>query len=94
MHVIAGPLHILMICASTYKYKSMLGKSTQICHNRHARKTGVLFLLYDTDTDFISRNNFAKLGSFAKVFVPIQPVTPWYTRTTKMELSTIATPQL
>ena len=34
--------------------------------------------LYDTDVDFSSRNNFANLGFFAKVSVPVESVTPWF----------------
>ena len=36
----------------------------------------VNFLLYNTGVDFISRNNFANLGSFAKFSVPVQSVIP------------------
>ena len=48
----------------------------QICHYRHGRKTGGLFLLYDTGVNFISRNNLNNLGSFAKVSVPVKSIIP------------------
>ena len=35
------------------------------------RKTGELFLLFNTGVDFSLRNNFANAGSFAKVSVPV-----------------------
>ena len=35
------------------------------------RKTGELFLLFNTGVDFSLRNNFANSGFFAKVSVPV-----------------------
>ena len=46
-------------------------KMQEICHYRHARKTSGLVLLYDTDIDFISHNNFVNSGFFKKVFTPV-----------------------
>ena len=46
-------------------------QNTQICHYRHTRKTSELLLLFNTGTDFSLSNNFANLGSFAKVSVPV-----------------------
>ena len=46
-------------------------KTQQICHYRHTRKTSELFLLFNTGADFSLRNNFANLGSCAKVSVPV-----------------------
>ena len=34
-------------------------------------------MLYDTGVDFSSRNNFANLGSFATVSVPVGSIIPW-----------------
>ena len=34
------------------------------------------FLLYSTGADFSFRNNFANLGSFGKVSVPVQLIIP------------------
>ena len=50
-------------------------KTQQICYYRHAKKP-VIFLLYNTSVNFNARNNFANLGSFAKVSVPVQSVIP------------------
>ena len=47
-------------------------KTQQTCHYRHTRKTSERFLLYNTGVNFSLRNNFANLGSFAKVSVPVQ----------------------
>ena len=52
-------------------------KTQQTCHYRHGRKTSRLFLC-DTGVDFISRNNFANVGFFAKVFVSVQLIIPWF----------------
>ena len=51
----------------------MVGKSArlQFCHYRHAKKTGELFLLFNTGVDFNLRNNFTNSGSCAKVSVPV-----------------------
>ena len=35
--------------------------------------------LYNTSVGFKSRNNFAKLGLFAKVSIPVQFIIPWLT---------------
>ena len=51
--------------------RSKAPKTQQICHYRHVRKTSQLFLLHDTGADFSCRCNFANLGSFAKVSVPV-----------------------
>ena len=44
----------------------------------NATKTSGLLLLHSTGVNFSSRNNFANLGSFAKVSVPVQFIIPWY----------------
>ena len=41
-------------------------------------KTSGLFLSHDTDAGFSSRNNFANLGSFAKVSFPVEFIIPWF----------------
>ena len=46
-------------------------KTQQICQYKHTRKTGQLFLLFNTGVDFSLHNNFANSGSFAKVSVPV-----------------------
>ena len=51
--------------------RSKAPKTQQICHYRHTRKTGELFLFVNTGVDFSLRNNFANSGSFAKVFIPV-----------------------
>ena len=51
--------------------RSKAPKTQKICHYRHTRKTGELFLLFNTGVDFSLRNNFAYAGSFAKVSVPV-----------------------
>ena len=53
-------------------------KTQEICHYRHATKTSGLFLLYSLGVDFSSRNNFANLGFFAKVSVPVQSIILWF----------------
>ena len=35
-------------------------------------------MLNDTGVDFISSNNVANLGSFAKVSVPVGSIIPWF----------------
>ena len=68
----------------------MLGKSThlQVIALQSSQKAGNLplqtceenqwtFLLYDSGVNFSLRNNFANLGSFAKVSVPLQLIIPW-----------------
>ena len=57
-------------------------KTQQICHYIHATKTRELFLLYNTGVDFSSSNNFANLGSFAKVSVPVASIIPWFIKYT------------
>ena len=52
-------------------------QTQQICHYRYARKPVNVFLWYNTNVDFICRNNFANLGSFAKVSIPVQSIIPW-----------------
>ena len=51
--------------------RSKAPKTQQICHYKHTRKTSELLLLFNTGADFSLRNNLCKLGSFAKVFVPV-----------------------
>ena len=51
-------------------------KTQQICHYEHVRKTRGLFLLHDKGVGFSSHNNFANLGSFAKVSVPVRSIIP------------------
>ena len=51
--------------------RSKAHKAQQICHYRHTRKTGELFLFVNTGVDFSLRNNFANAGSFAKVSIPV-----------------------
>ena len=46
-------------------------KTQEKYHYKHTRKTGELFLLFNTGVDFSLRNNFANSGSIAKVFVPV-----------------------
>ena len=54
--------------APIYKLsRSKALKTQQVCHYRHTTKTSRLFLLYSTGVNFSPRNNFANLGSFAKV---------------------------
>ena len=53
-------------------------KTQQISHYRHAKKNQWTFLLYSTGVNISSRNNFANLGSFAKVSVTVQFITPWF----------------
>ena len=61
-------------------------ETQQICHYRYARKTIGLLLLYDTSVDFSFRNNFAYLGSFAKVFASLETIVPWSEGADCMEL--------
>ena len=58
--------------------RSKAPKTQQICYYKHTRKTSELFLSYDTGVGFNSRNNFANLGSLAKISVPLQFIIPWY----------------
>ena len=51
--------------------RSKATKTQRICHYRHTRKTGELFLLFNMGVDFNLRNNFDNSGSFAKVSVPV-----------------------
>ena len=51
--------------------RSKAPKTQQIYNYRHARKNSGSCLLYDTGAAFSSRNNFANLGSFADVSVPV-----------------------
>ena len=52
-------------------FRSKAPKTQQICYYKHTRKTGELFLLFNTGVDFSLHNNFANPGSFAKVSVPV-----------------------
>ena len=54
--------------------RSKAPKTQQIYHYRHTRKISGPFSLYGTGFDFSSRNNFAMLGSFAKVSVPVETI--------------------
>ena len=61
-------IHLFQEKALIYKLShNKAPKTQQIYHYRHARKTSGSFLLYYTGV--APRNNFADLGSFAKVFV-------------------------
>ena len=65
--------------APIYKlFCSKAPKTQQICYCRHARKTSGFFLLLSTGIDSISFNNFANIGSFAKVSIPGQSIIPWF----------------
>ena len=58
--------------ASVYRLsRSKASKTQQICHYKQTKKTGELFLLFNTGVDFSLSNNFANSGSFAKVSVPV-----------------------
>ena len=66
------------IHARIYKLSSSKApKTQQICQYSHGRKASGPFLLYDTGVGFSSHNNFANLGSFAKVSVPVGSIIPW-----------------
>ena len=41
------------------------------------KKTSGLFLLYRTAVGFSSHNNFTNLGSFPRVFVPVEYIITW-----------------
>ena len=57
---------------------SMVGKSTRVQVSTDMRqKTSQLSLLYRTGIGFNSRNNFANLGFFAKVSIPLHFIIPW-----------------
>ena len=61
--------------APIYKLsRSKAPKTQQVCHYNHARKNSGFFLF----VDFSSRKNFASLGSFAKVFFPVQSKIPCF----------------
>ena len=60
-----------MVGKSASLFRSKALKTQQICYYRHTRKTGELFLLFNTGVDFGLRNNFANSVSFAKVSVPV-----------------------
>ena len=74
--------------------RSKAPKTQQICHYRHTRKTGELFLLFNTGVDFSLRNTFANSGSFAKVSVPVHNYNSLYTRTMQVESSAFVTVHL
>ena len=69
-----------MVGKSTHLSRSKAPKTQQICHYRHATKTNGLFLLHSAGVNFSDRNNFANLGSFAKVSVPVQFIILWLAR--------------
>ena len=48
---------------------------------RHTRKTGEIFLLFNTGVDFSLRNNFANSGSFLFIFI-----IPWLDRQMSYDL--------
>ena len=65
-------------------------KHKKNCHYRHVRKTsGLYFLLYNTGVDSSSRYNFANLGSFTKVSIPVGFVIPCLLTVKKRELCTL-----
>ena len=77
--VIMSIIYLIMHKEEAPIYKpscSKAAKTQQICHYRHVRKTCGLFLLHDTNAGVSSRNNFANLGSFAKVFISVQFIIP------------------
>ena len=43
----------------------------------------IFFVVQNYIISFISHNNFASLGSFAKVSVFVQPINPWMSRDRK-----------
>ena len=49
----------------------------QTCGYRHTTKTSGLFYWHRTGADYSSHNNFANLGSFAKVSIPVGSIIPW-----------------
>ena len=51
-------------------------KTQQNCHYRHAIKTNRPFLSRGNGVEFISSNNFATLGSFAKASLPVETIIP------------------
>ena len=51
----------------------------------HTRKTSGPFFLYDTSVDFSSHNNFANIGSIAKVSIPVKTTIPWLDIKTKQQ---------
>ena len=57
--------------------RSKAPETQQIYHYRHTRKTSGLFLLFNTGVNFSLRNNFANLGSFAKVSVHVHNSLLW-----------------
>ena len=80
----------------------MPGKNThlQVIPQQRTQNTAVLplqtceknqwpFILYDTarTSTLASEKNFANLGSFAKVFIPVGFIITWYTRIMQVELS-------
>ena len=65
----------------------VIPQQKQICHYRHTRKTGELFLLFNTGVDFSLRNNSANSGSFAKVSVPVHIYNSLYRHRFFYELS-------
>ena len=72
-----------MIEKSTY-LQVISQKSTENAANlplQTCDKNQWTFLLYDTGVGFNSCNNFANLGFFAKVSVPLQFIIPWFVKT-------------
>ena len=70
-------INLRQVKARIYKLsRRKAPKTQQVCHYSHATKTSGLILLYDTGAGFISGNNFANLGSFAKVSVPSMFIIP------------------
>ena len=59
-------------------FRSKAPKTQQIRHYRHMRKTGELFLLFNTGADFNLRNNFADAGSFCKFPFLFISMIPWW----------------
>ena len=69
VHSLTSHLYVIMSRKKTLTYKlssSKEPKTLQICHYRHGRKT--------TGVGFSFCNNFASLGFFARVFVPVSSI--------------------
>ena len=74
------PIEIYIYARNYHPFTSYL-TAKHPKHNKFAitdmrKKPVELFLLCDTGVNFCSRNNFADLGSFAKVFVLVESIIP------------------
>ena len=71
-------IHLCKEKVPIYKLsRSQAPKTPQICITTDMQKKNQwTFLLYNAAVDFSSRNNFANLGSFAKISVPVQTIIP------------------